>query len=89
MPWEIRVPTVVGKEGPKHLAVTGVVYVAVSSSARNGVVRYGGAIKMPRSACGRGEDTVISLCLTLSTRNEQNPYSAELAAVADALNMLP
>ena len=43
---------------------------------------------MPKSTCGRGEDSVISWCSTLSIRKEQNPYLGELAAVADALNKL-
>ena len=89
MPWEIRVPAIVDESESRPMSTTGVVCIAVSSSARNGVVGCGGAIEMPRSLDGQTKNDGLAFCSTLGTREEQNPFSGELAAVADALVMLP
>ena len=65
--------------------------MAVSSSARNGVVGAGGAIELRMSARrlpGNG-NVSISFSSTLGQRAEQNPYSGELVAMADGLDALP
>ena len=72
------------KEGVTPSQLTGWdVQVAVSSSARNGVVGVGGAIQIPVSV--RGGPQLETFSFTLGMREEQNPYSGELAAIAHAL----
>jgi exonuclease III/ribonuclease HI len=80
-PWEKRVRTIT-KDAVQSLNTEWAVHIAVSSSSRNGVVGAGGAVKI------QGEET-ISCAATLGKREEQNPYSAELAAMSRALGMLP
>jgi hypothetical protein len=63
------------------------VRIAISSSARNGIVGMGGAIRLPRSY--RDGGTLRTFLTTLGTRTERNPYTAELAAIASALEVLP
>ncbi|KAJ6105186.1 hypothetical protein N7523_010260 [Penicillium sp. IBT 18751x] len=60
--------------------------IAVSSSARNGMVGLGVAIEKqpPRYRKPRLKTFSVTLC----ARTEQNPYSGELAALAHALNTL-
>ena len=58
------------------------VRIAVSSSARNGVVGIRGAISIQ-------SNETQSFSVTLGKREEQNLYSAELAAMAEALSRLP
>lgn len=75
IPCEIRVTTIVNEAGSRHLGIAGVVYIAVSSSARNGVVGYGGTTEIPRSSAGCDRAAVILWCSRLSIRKEQNPFS--------------
>lgn len=58
--------------------------VAVSSSARNELVGFGVAIEKrpPRNRKLKNK----ALSITLAARAEQNPFSAELAAMAHVLN---
>ncbi|OAQ61371.1 reverse transcriptase [Purpureocillium lilacinum] len=63
------------------------VRVAVSSSARNGLVGVGGAVDLPASVPGGPK--VEPFSFTLGMRTEQNPFSGELAAMACALRRLP
>jgi ribonuclease HI len=60
--------------------------IAVSSSARNEMVGFGGAIqrKPPRYR----KLKLKTFSFTLGVRTEQNPYSGELAAMAHALSTL-
>jgi hypothetical protein len=64
----------------------GLIQVAVSSSARNELVGFGVAIEkqLPRYR----KLKLKSFFVTLGARSEQNPFSAELAAIAHTLNML-
>lgn len=64
----------------------GVMQIAISSSARNEVVGFGGAIQKqpPRYRKPR----LKTFSVTLGARLEQNPYSGELAAMAHALSTL-
>ena len=80
-PWEKRVHTITDGSAQK-LNADWAVRIAVSSSSRKGVVGMGGAIKIQYTEAR-------SFSTTLGNREEQNPYSAELAAMAKALNMLP
>ncbi|KAM3066458.1 hypothetical protein ACMFMG_012228 [Clarireedia jacksonii] len=86
-PWEKRVQTITNKEIMRQPDSNRAAYIAVSSSARNGVVGLGAAIKTRKRV---GDDpTVETLFSTLGARTEQNPYVAELAAMARALQQLP
>ena len=86
-PWEKRVQIITSKEVTRQPDSNQAVYIAVSSSARNGVVGLGAALKTRKRV---GEDpTVETLSSTLGPRTEQNPYVAELAAMAHALEHLP
>jgi hypothetical protein len=59
------------------------VRIAVSSSARNGiVVGMGGVVRIPLSMRGGPRDETFTM--TLGPRTEQNPFSAELAALQHA-----
>jgi ribonuclease HI len=60
--------------------------VAVSSSARNSLVGFGVAIKKQPPRYRKLKLKTFSV--TLGARSEQNPFSAELAALAHTLNML-
>ncbi|RYN85679.1 hypothetical protein AA0119_g13223, partial [Alternaria tenuissima] len=80
-PWEKRVQTVV-ENAAQGLEANWAVRIAVSSSARNGVVGMGGAISIQNIE-------KRSFSVTLGKREEQNPYAAELAAMAEALSRLP
>ncbi|CEO59700.1 Putative Reverse transcriptase [Penicillium brasilianum] len=71
-PWETRVQTDVE--------------IAVSSLARNGLVGFGVAIKKQPPRYRKLKLKTFSV--TLGARSEQNPFSAELAAMAHVLNML-
>ena len=80
-PWEKRVQAV-SENAAQRLEANWAVRIAVSSSSRNGVVGMGGAISIQNSE-------TRSFSTTLGKREEQNPYSAELAAMAEALSRLP
>ena len=90
-PWKERLHTVIDDSAAAHLDQDWAVRMAVSSSARNGVVGAGGAIELRMSARrlpGNG-NVSISFSSTLGQRAEQNPYSGELVAMADGLDALP
>ena len=80
-PWEKRVQAVT-EDAAQRLEANWAVRIAVSSSSRNGVVGMGGAIRIQNNE-------TQSFSTTLGKREEQNPYSAELAAMAEALSRLP
>ncbi|KAI9037168.1 uncharacterized protein KD926_000741 [Aspergillus affinis] len=60
--------------------------IAVSSSARNELVRFGVAIEKQPPRYRKLKLKTFSI--TLGARAEQNPYSGELAAMAHALDTL-
>lgn len=60
----IRVITIVDESGSRPLS-TGVVHLAVSSSAQTGIVGCGGAIDMPRLLKERAEAETMAFCSTL------------------------
>lgn len=80
-PWVKRAQTITDNS-VQELRANWAIRIAVSSSSRNGVVGMGGAIKIQNNE-------VQCFCTTLGKREEQNPYSAELAAMAEALRTLP
>jgi ribonuclease HI len=85
-PWEERMQTDIDQ--PQDFQTRAGVYmqIAVSSSARNELVGFGVAIEkqLPRYR----KLKLKTLSVTLGARAEQNPFSAELAAMAHALNMV-
>ena len=88
-PWAERVQTILvnGDISETTQADLGwAVRVAVSSSARNGIVGVGGVIEIPAV---RGGPKLERFSFTLGMRTEQNPFSGELAATAYALRHLP
>ncbi|KAJ5730151.1 uncharacterized protein N7483_004659 [Penicillium malachiteum] len=84
-PWEARVRTDV-KAVPQTLDKPGgSMRIAISGSARNGLVGFGVAIEKQPPRYRKLK--LKTLSITLGARSEQNPFSAELAAMAHALNM--
>ncbi|KAK6206220.1 reverse transcriptase [Colletotrichum tabaci] len=82
-PWEERVKVVVDGAETRETGVAETVRIAVSSSARNGIVGVGGVVQKPAAV---GDDPEPeSFSFTLGPRSEQNPYSGQLAAMAYAL----
>jgi ribonuclease HI len=86
-PWEERIQTITEDLTATQSADNYDVRIAVSSSARNGVVGIGGAVSLPASVYGSPKLGTFSS--TLGARSEQNPYSGELAAMERALSTLP
>ncbi|KAM5528719.1 hypothetical protein FOXYSP1_19200 [Fusarium oxysporum f. sp. phaseoli] len=94
-PWEARMQAVLsGQEGEnedqiKELAKAGwAVRIATSSSARNDLVGMGETVRIPASVARAGK-IIENFSVTLGTREEHNPYAAELAAITHGLNCLP
>lgn len=94
-PWESRMQAVLsgqeeeGEDQIAELAKAGwAVRIATSSSARNDLVGMGGTIRIPVSVARAGK-IIENFSVTLGTREEHNPYAAELAAIAHGLNCLP
>ncbi|SCO54574.1 related to reverse transcriptase [Fusarium fujikuroi] len=93
-PWESRIKVILSTQGEeeehkiKELARAGwAVRIATSSSARNDLVGMGGAIRIPISVARAGKLNE-TFSITLGTREEHNPYNAELAAIARGLGCL-
>jgi hypothetical protein len=89
-PWEERLPATIGRGTEVAVCIANTtrgIRIATSSSARKGIVGMGGAIHDTLGiATGREP---ITYSVTLGTRTEQNPYTAELAAMAMAMKRLP
>ncbi|KAJ6136898.1 hypothetical protein N7497_012150 [Penicillium chrysogenum] len=85
-PWEERMQTDIDQ--PQDFQTRAGVYmqIAVSSSARNKLVGFGVAIEKQPPRYRKLK--LKTLSVTLGARAEQNPFSAELAAMAHALNMV-
>ena len=90
-PWEKRIPIVTDEAAARHLDRPWAVRVAISSSARHGIVGVGGAIELRMSTRRLPSKQTVSVAFsfTLGTREEQNPYSGELVAMGDAVDTLP
>jgi hypothetical protein len=88
-PWESRIHTVVEEDGDRASKATQTgwaVRAATGSSARNGIVGHGTAVLLPLSHRRGGSTTTGST--TVGPRTEQNPYTAELMAIAEVLESL-
>ncbi|OQE10076.1 hypothetical protein PENFLA_c095G04748 [Penicillium flavigenum] len=85
-PWEERMQTDIDQ--PQDFQTRAGVYmqIAVSSSARNELVGFGVAIEKQPPRYRKLK--LKTLSVTLGARAEQNPFCAELAAMAHALNMV-
>jgi hypothetical protein len=87
-PWEERLLTKIDLEKAIETAnTTHRVCIATSSSERKGMVGMAGAIYDTLGMITRREP--IAYAVALGTRREQNPYTAELAAMAMAIRCLP
>jgi hypothetical protein len=89
-PWEERLSVTISPKIGKAVEVaniTGGIRIATSSSERKGVVGMGGAVHDTLGIRTSREPTTYSV--TLGARTEQNPYTAELAAMAIAIKHLP
>jgi hypothetical protein len=89
-PWEQRVPAIIDtdceKAGEAARRASGI-RVATSSSLRKDMVGMGGAI---HDSYGRIPDRPpVTFTVTLGPRSEQNPYIAEVKAIAMAICALP
>jgi ribonuclease HI len=85
-PWETRIQTGVEAMPDPPTVPGGSIQVAVSSSARNELVGFGVAIEKQPPQYRKLK--MKSFSVTLGARSEQNPFSAELAAIAHTLNIL-
>lgn len=86
-PWEERLQADIGQTPESQAEAGGSMQIAVSSSARNKVVGFGGVIQKQPPKYKKPRLKTFSI--TLGARSEQNPYSGELAAMAHALKTLP
>lgn len=85
-PWQKRL-RILSRESEEEECTGWTMGVAVSSSARNGMVGSGGVIQVACPTLTRPRCEPFSFAL--GTRTEQNPLSGELAAIAYALRHLP
>ena len=89
-PWEERLPATINLRMEEAINVANTIrgiQIATSSSARRGIVGMGGAIHDTLSIVTGREP--ITYSVTLGARTEQNPYTAELAAMTIAMKHLP
>ncbi|KAI2930361.1 hypothetical protein CBS147321_10549 [Aspergillus niger] len=77
-PWETRMQTDGEAMPDPQSAPGGSIQIAISSSARNGMVGFGVAIEKQPPRYRKLKLKTFSM--TLGARSEQNPFSAELAA---------
>ncbi|OQE09714.1 hypothetical protein PENFLA_c100G00312 [Penicillium flavigenum] len=85
-PWEGRVQAGVEATPQSPTVPGGLMQIATSSSALNELVGFGMAIE--RQPPRYRKLKLKTLSVTLGARTEQNLFSAELAAMAHALNMV-
>ncbi|KAL6411757.1 Endonuclease/exonuclease/phosphatase [Ilyonectria robusta] len=89
-PWTSRIPVVgendLAKAAKAPNGIEGII-IATSSSKKGGIVGMGGVARnATRNSAGK---VVTSYSVTLGPGDEQNPYTAELAAIAMALECIP
>ncbi|KAJ5876413.1 uncharacterized protein N7529_001997 [Penicillium soppii] len=85
-PWDERIQANIDGQYEPQTEAGGLMQIAVSSSARNELVGFGVAIEKqpPRNR----KLKLKTFSITLGARAEQNPFSAELAAMAHVLKMI-
>ncbi|KZL63403.1 reverse transcriptase, partial [Colletotrichum incanum] len=83
LPWEDRLEVIIGEEETRATGTASTVRVAVSSSVRREIVGVGGVVQ--KRSVLRDDPELQPFSFTLGPRTEQNPYSAELAAIAYTL----
>jgi hypothetical protein len=89
LPWAARVQVLCEPDREKAMEMTNRaegILIATSSSAKGDRVGMGGSMRDTRI---NDADETISYSITLGTRTEQNPYTAELAAIVAALKGVP
>lgn len=86
-PWDERVSTLSDDSVEGKAPAGWNIRLAVSSSARNGVVGVGGAMQGPLATQER--TTQLTFSFTIGPRTEQSPYSGQLAAIEYGLRRLP
>lgn len=85
-PWTPRLQASINADMAKALSrarQTVGVRIATSSSARNNIVGYGGAIQDTNQILNNSKCTTYSI--THGPRSEQNPYTASLIAILEGL----
>jgi hypothetical protein len=89
-PWEQRIPAIIDLHSKRAVEManrTNGICIATSSSVRKDIVGMGGAIY---DTCGRMPNgQLVTFTATLGPRSEQNPYVAELEAMAMAIQGIP
>jgi hypothetical protein len=88
-PWEERLLATIERSTEDEVSVANTsraIWIAISSSVRKGIVGMGGVIHDTLSIVTGREP--ITYSVTLGTRAEQNPYTAELTAMAMAMKQL-
>jgi hypothetical protein len=81
--WEERLQTDIGETSESQTEAGGSMQLAVSSSARDEVIGFGGVTQKQPPKYRKPRLKTFSV--TLGARSEQNPYSGELTAMAHAL----
>ncbi|XP_044717337.1 uncharacterized protein HRG_08845 [Hirsutella rhossiliensis] len=89
-PWEDRIRVLCDlddDQAAELVAKAQGIVVATSSSERRGVVGMGGCVRDTR--VNNEQEALASYSITLGPREDQNPYVAELEAIATALRCMP
>jgi ribonuclease HI len=89
-PWEPRLQTIQEPDREKAAEMANEardLVIATSSSVKNGIVGMGGIVQ--DNLFSGSSKIVVNYAATLGMREEQNPYTAELAAIAMALKSMP
>ena len=89
-PWTARIHIIYEKDGEKAIQIAKKaigILTATSASARSGLVGMGGYIRDTQA--DNNMIDIPSYSITLGKRTEQNPYTAELEAMAVALERVP
>jgi len=89
-PWEDRIQSTIETDRQRAVELannTRGILIATSSATKNGMIGAGGAIR--GNTIGQPASKPITYKVILGPMSEQNPYTAELAAVAIVLRYLP
>ena len=88
-PWSDRIPLVGEPDQVEVVTSTDIegIIIATSCSQKGGTVGMGGVVH--DTTLNSTGEVLASYSVTLGSRDEQNPYTAELAAIALALKCMP